>query len=124
MGVPLLGVSPIFQVGTTGFPPPHNLNIAITTTHNLGLYMQLTIFALIAAICTRCRKRLALVPEEEPKVEDHDVYEMEVPGDTSNDTCMFEKSEELHDTQIELDPFAVSTQCFCNITELSLPLQK
>jgi hypothetical protein len=35
------------------------------------------------------------VPEEEPKVEDHDEYEMEVPGDTSNDTCMFEKSEEL-----------------------------
>ena len=52
--------------------------------------MQLTIFALIAAICTRCRKRLALVSEEEPKVEDHDEYEMEVPGDTSNDTCMFE----------------------------------
>jgi len=82
--------------------------------------MQLTIFALIAAICTRCRKRLALVPEEEPKVEDHDEYEMEVPGDTSNDTCMFEKSEELHDTQIELDPFAVSTKCFCNITELKM----
>ena len=104
MGVPLLGVSPIFQVGTLGSPPPppppHNLNIAITTTctHNLGLYMQLTIFALIAAICTRCRKRLALVPEEEPKVEDHDEYEMEVPGDTSNDTCVFEKSKELHDT--------------------------
>jgi hypothetical protein len=44
MGVPLLRVSTIFQVGT----------------------------------------------EEEPKVEDHDEYEMEVPGDTSNDTCMFE----------------------------------
>jgi hypothetical protein len=39
--------------------------------------MQLTIFTLIAAICTRCRKRLALVSEEEPKVEDHDEYEME-----------------------------------------------
>jgi len=75
--------------------------------------MQLTIFALITAICTSCRKRLALVPKEEPKVEDHDDYEMEVPGDTSNDTCtcMFEKSEELHDTQIELDPFAVCTKC-------------
>ena len=56
------------------------------------------------------------MPNEEPKVEDRDDYEMEVPGDTSNDTCMFEKSEEPHDTQIELDPFAVSTKCtwsFC-----------
>lgn len=52
------------------------------------------------------------MPNEEPKVEDRDDYEMEVPGDT----CMFEKSKELHDTQIELDPFAVSTKCrwsFC-----------
>ena len=95
MGVPLLGVSLIFQVKTSGYPSPPPPPPPQFKHCNLGLYMQITIFALIAAICTRCRKRLALVPEEEPKVEDHDEYEMEVPGDTSNDTCMFEKSEEL-----------------------------
>lgn len=62
--------------------------------------MQLTIFALIIAICQMKNPRLKIV-----------MTEMEVPGDTSNDTCMFEKSEEPHDTQIELDPFAVSTKC-------------
>ena len=77
----LLGIGKLLPKSWKGFILPRDLFVPIGSP-----------------ICTRCRKRLALVPEEEPKVEDHDEYEMEVPGDTSNDTCVFEKSEELHDT--------------------------